>query len=104
MISAVCAACDAGADLEVVIRARDAELGEEGVRHVGVVVLPGVDDDVADAGPPRGGPRDRRELHEVGARADDREQGHGPSAHRDVAHLEESDQGVDRERQPTAGR
>ena len=73
----------ARADLEVVIGTGDAELPEEAVRHLRVVVLAGVDDDVADSGPARGGPRERGQFHEVGARAHDgeKDQGCAPQRH-----------------------
>ena len=52
------------------------QIPEEGVGHLGIVVLSRVDDDV-----PRAArcerPGDRRELHEVRPRADDGEDGRG---------------------------
>ena len=59
---------------------RKAELGEEDIRHRDVVMLAGVDKHVLErlAGPPEGG-QERRNLHEVGSRANDAEDpaGHG---------------------------
>ena len=66
----------AGADAEVDVGGRDVEILEEDVGHVGVVVLARVDDDVLVA---RGGHRvgDGRELDELGAGTDDRQDSHG---------------------------
>ena len=74
------AAVAARADAEIEVGLRDAELGEEDVGHRRVVVLAGVHDEVLDARAAgvRGGDRaaDRRELHELRARADHLHQAH----------------------------
>ncbi len=59
--------------VQVCVRARQGQVPEEGVRHLGVVVLTGMDDDVPDRWACRKGARERRELHEVGTRPDDGE-------------------------------
>ncbi len=62
----------AAADLEIVVRRRQSEIGEERIRHVGVVVLAGMDDDRR--GPvARRGERviERRDLHEIRPRRRD---------------------------------
>ena len=65
------AAVGAGTDGEVHVRCRDPQVREEDVAHRGVVVLSGVDDDVLDVVPLRGGIRDRGELDELWARTHD---------------------------------
>ena len=62
----------AGADLEVEVGTRQAEIAKESVRHRLVVVLPGVDEHLRDF--VRALPDlvdERRDLHEVRPRADD---------------------------------
>src|SRR5699024_2549101 len=74
------AAVRAGADGEVHIWSRDPQIREEDVAHGGVVVLAGVDDDVLDVVPLRGGIRDRCELDELRARAHDGQDLHGSTS------------------------
>ncbi len=77
----------AGADAEEDVRLRQVELGEEDVRHVGVVVLAGVDEVELDLG---GELTERavhrRRLHEVRARADDEADPCSPCRHRGGAY------------------
>ncbi len=67
----------AGADFEVVLRMTDAEVLEERIGHVVIVVLAGVHDHMLDIRTPRQLPLQRRELHEVGTGADDGEDPQG---------------------------
>ena len=55
---------------EMQVWVRDPELDEEGIRHVDVVVLPGMDDLVLDS-PGSEGLGHRGQLHELGASPDD---------------------------------
>ena len=71
----------AGPDAEVDIGSRDAQVGEEDVGHVGVIVLPGVDDDVSVFGRGHLG-GDRGQLDELGAGPDDAEDLHGAAGSR----------------------
>ena len=76
----------AGSDAEIDVGPRDLELVEEHVRELGIVVLARVDDQVLDAlaGARRivrgHRPADRRQLHELGPRADDADDAHGSCA------------------------
>jgi hypothetical protein len=63
---------------QVVVRLREAQIGEERVRHAGIVVLPGVDEDGL-VTPGLEGLLNGRHLHEVRARARDH-QGASPPA------------------------
>jgi hypothetical protein len=64
------------ADPEVDVGRGDAQVGEEGAGHAGVVVLTGVDDHVLAARPPRELGGDRCQLDELGARPDHAEDLH----------------------------
>ena len=55
-----------GSDAEVAVRRRDAQLFEEGLGHLAIVVLAGMDQDLA--GVPADGAAERRRLHELWAR------------------------------------
>ena len=68
-------AVGAATDTQVQIRIRDAELDEEGVGHVDVVVLAGVDDLVIDS-LGREGLGHRGQLHELGTSPDDAHDAH----------------------------
>ena len=63
---------------EIVIGLRNAQTLEEGLRHFGIVVLAGMDDDVRRAAAAQlvG---ERSKLHEIGSGADYREYAHGAS-------------------------
>ena len=71
----------AGADAEVDVRCGDLQVGEEDVRHQGVVVLAGVDDDVVVARRLQGC-GDRCQLHELRPGANDAEDLHVPCSFR----------------------
>ena len=68
----------ARADAQVDVGVGDAEIGEEDVRHVDVVVLAGVNDLVVDADRLEGLGH-RRELHELRTGPDDADDAHGSS-------------------------
>ena len=59
-------------DSEVVVGERQAQVGDQQVRHSRVVMLPGVDEDLVDAACER--QRERPGLDDVGPRPDDRDQ------------------------------
>ena len=61
---------------EVVVGRGNPQVLEEEVRHVRVVVLTGVHDDVLEVATLGQLAIDRRELHEIGARPDDGEDAH----------------------------
>ena len=67
-------------DAELMIRAGDVELAEEDVRHVGVEVLAGVDDDFLDAALPANGAADSGGLDELRPGAKDGEYFHARMA------------------------
>src|SRR6185503_239467 len=62
-----------GPHLEIVVGRLNAEIPEERVRHLGIVVLAGVHDDVLDPRAHGECAGERSEFHEVRSRADDRE-------------------------------
>ena len=64
-------------DLEIEVRRMDLQIPEEALGHRGVVVLAGVHERRGERRPTRHLPNERRDLHEVGARADDAEDVHG---------------------------
>lgn len=70
----------AGADLEVQVGLRQLEVGEQAVAHARVVVLAGMHQQRRQRRLVRGQrTQDRRDLHEIGPRADDAH--HGPGRH-----------------------
>jgi hypothetical protein len=70
----------AAVDAQIMVGRAQLEIAEEHVRHASVVVLPGVDQHLVDAG--RGGDtsRHRGRFDELRSRADDREDFHAPAA------------------------
>ena len=72
---AVCTAWLAGADAEVAIGRRQLELPEEPAGHRLVVVLAGIDQHLAQASVAPQRLHHRRDLHEVGSRANDMHEG-----------------------------
>ena len=89
----------AGADAEMAVGARERQLLEEGVRHLAVVVLAGVDDHLPHVAPQRAG--ERPQLDELRPRADD---GQDSRRGRSVAGRRVGARGGRRERDGAGGR